>query len=134
MLTIRTKPAVPSTSTIAPSGMRDVASTNDTTQGTPSSRATMAAWLPMAPTLQMTALQAMNKGDHDGSVVRHTSTSPGWISADAGSNTTRTRPDACPGDAGAPRSTSPAAAGTTAEPPLGDQSWIGGGPVLESTM
>ena len=47
---MRTVPAVPSTVTSAPSGMRRVASWTEATHGMPSSLDTIMAWLPMAPT------------------------------------------------------------------------------------
>src|SRR5262249_61412630 len=50
-----TVPAVPSTSSIAPSAIRSVAPATATTQGMPSSRETITAWLMSAPTLTTTA-------------------------------------------------------------------------------
>ena len=57
--------------------IRREASVADTTQGIPSSRLTITAWLMMAPTSTTTASAARNNGVHAGSVSGATSTSPG---------------------------------------------------------
>src|SRR5581483_9758429 len=104
-----TVPVVPSTSTVAPSGMRWVAAPADTTQGMPSSRLTMAAWENGEPTSTTTAAAGRNSGVHDGSVIGATSTSPGpsWAGSD-GSSTTRAVPRALPGQPPTPWIASPA--------------------------
>src|SRR5205814_7410843 len=60
-----TVPLVPSTVTVAPSGMRRVPSVTETTHGIPSSRDTMTAWLICAPTSTTTAPAGPNSGVHD---------------------------------------------------------------------
>ena len=124
---IVTVPLSPSTSTMAPSGMRRVASTTDGTQGMPSSRLTMTAWLSAAPTSTTTAEAGTNKGVHDGSVPGATSTSPG-SSADAlvGVSTIRARPLARPGQPGTPEIVSPTATPFTARDPLAGHAEFGG--------
>src|SRR5262249_5313662 len=72
-----TVPAVPSTVTRAPSGILEVESCTDTTQGIPSSRATTMAWLLIAPRSTTTAPATRNSGVHAASVNGATRTSPG---------------------------------------------------------
>ena len=57
--------------------MTSVASATDTTHGTPSSRETIIAWLPMAPTLTTTPAAGTKSGTHDGSVCGAMRMSPG---------------------------------------------------------
>ena len=90
-----------------------------TTAGIPRSRATMAACASTPPVSVTTADATDSSGVHDGSVVRHTSTSPGRSPpAPAGSVTTRATPRARPRLAGVPRS-STAPAGVRGLPPRG---------------
>ena len=63
---IVTVPRVPSTVTSAPSGMTLVASLTDTTQGMPSSRLMIMAWLPRAPISVTTPAAGTNRGSRTG--------------------------------------------------------------------
>ena len=89
--------------------MLRVAPTAETTQGMPSSRLTMIAWLSAAPTSTTTAAAGTNNGVHDGSVIGATRTSPG-CSAEGSleSRITRAVPSATPGQPGIPAIVSPA--------------------------
>lgn len=105
-----TVPVPPSTRTTAPSGMREVASVAATTQGRPSSRETMTAWLICPPTSTTTASTGTNSGVHDGSVSGATRTSPGPSSPGSpGSVTMRATPSATPGQPPRPEIDSPTA-------------------------
>ncbi|SCL70410.1 hypothetical protein GA0070608_4327 [Micromonospora peucetia] len=98
-----TRPVLPSTSTVAPSGSAVIASGTANTAGRPSSRATIAACESRPPVSVTTAATTPNSGVHAGSVVRHTSTSPGRTSAkSSGPRTTRAGPAASPGLPGVP--------------------------------
>ena len=98
-----TVPLLPSTSISEPSGMVLVASVMLTTDGMPSSRLTITAWLSIAPTSTTTASTGTNSGVHDGSVIGATSTSPGPMSRGSeGSSTMRARPRATPGQPAMP--------------------------------
>ena len=91
-----------------------MASATDATQGMPSSRDTIMAWLPMAPTFTTTAAAGTNSGTHDGSVCGAMSTSPGSRPAgSAASRITRARPVATPPEPAEPRSTVPETALST---------------------
>jgi DNA-binding CsgD family transcriptional regulator len=63
-----TFPDEPSTSSSVPVGMRLVAFGTPAAQGMPSSRLTIIAWLPMAPTSTTTPADTMNSGVQEGSV------------------------------------------------------------------
>ena len=72
-------------------------------------RETIAAWLCSAPVSQTTATAPRNSGVHDGSVIGHTSTSPGSSSrGSAGSRITRAGPDAVPPLTAIPLTVAPA--------------------------
>jgi len=89
-------------------GMRLVALGTPAAQGMPSSRLTIMAWLPMAPTSTTTPADTMNNGVQEGSVCGATRISPGSKSAISDRSwITRARPRAMPAEAGAPTSTSP---------------------------
>lgn len=64
-----TVPEVPSTVTTVPLTSCWLAPVQDTTQGMPSSRLTIAAWLITAPTSVTTAAAETNSGVHEGSVA-----------------------------------------------------------------
>nr|WP_259299887.1 hypothetical protein [Streptomyces aurantiacus] len=103
-----TWPVLPSTSAVAPSGRTVVASSRARTAGSPSSRATIAAWESRPPVSVTTAATTPNNGVHAGSVVRHTSTSPDRTRPKSpGPRTTRTGPTAQPGLPGTPVRTVP---------------------------
>ena len=116
-----TVPAAPSMVSSAPSGIRRLASATEPTQGMPSSRDTMLAWLPMAPMSVTTAPAARNSGVHDGSVDSVMRMSPGSKpSGSPGSCSTRARPVTTPGEQATPVNTSPADTGPrVAMPRLG---------------
>ena len=79
--------------------MMSVPSATETTHGMPSSRDTIMAWLPIAPTLTTTAAAGTNSGTQDGSVCGAMSTSPGSRPAGSpASSTTRALPVATPPD------------------------------------
>ena len=110
-------PLRPSISMRLPFGMRRRASRTETTQGTPSSRLTMAAWLAGAPMSHTTPPAIMNSGTQDGSVVEQTMISPGCSSLTSEtSKATRARPCAIPGETPRPVSVSPGAARVPAGP------------------
>jgi hypothetical protein len=71
-----TVPFVPSTVMVAPSGMERVAPVTETTQGMPSSRLTITAWVIWAPTSTTTAAAGTNSGVQLGSVTGATRMSP----------------------------------------------------------
>lgn len=86
-------------------GMRTVVALGTaSTAGIPASLATIAALEQSTPPVSVTTADAMvNSGVHAGSVLRQTSTSPGWTSGmSAGPRTSRTGPEAIPGLAGSP--------------------------------
>ena len=71
-------PRRPSTVTTSPSRRVVVAVRVPTTQGTPSSRPTMAAWQVIPPPSVTTAAARRIVGTQSGCVIGATSTSPGW--------------------------------------------------------
>ncbi len=77
-----------------------------TTQGMPSSRAAMAAWLMTLPTSVTRAAAPIISVIQLGSVTWQTRTSPGSMGAVSwdGSTTTRAGPATMPGETGTPRS------------------------------
>src|SRR5438477_8172913 len=101
---------------VAPSVIFLVASVTETTQGIPSSRDTMTAWVIWAPTSTTTAAAGTNSGVHAGSVTGATSTSPGSsANGSDGSVTMRARPVALPAHPGIPVSTVPGPTFSTAD-------------------
>jgi hypothetical protein len=99
-LPAKTAPAEPSTVTRWPSCSVVVAMPVPTTHGTPSSRATIAAWQVMPPPSVTTAAARRMAGTQSGLVIRATSTSPSRSRApSSGEPSTRTSPDAEPGEA-----------------------------------
>src|SRR5581483_688500 len=124
-----TVPRSPSTSTSDPSGIRRVASVTETTQGIPSSREAMTAWLTTAPTSTTTAAAARNSGVHEGSVIGATRTSPApRPRGSPGSVTTRARPRAVPPQPAIPCRRLPPASGSAERPRLAHVSTGGGSP------
>ena len=106
-----TVPASPSTSMIAPSGMRSVASVTDTTHGMPSSRLTMMAWLsaradvtttPPAGDEQRRPRRVGHRRDQDVALLERAGSD--------GSSTTRARPRVTPGSRACRRARRPRAA------------------------
>ena len=105
-----TAPLAPSTVTNSPSRRIDVALRAPTTQGTPSSRDTIAAWHVMPPPSVTTAAARRIVGTQSGLVIGATSTSPRSSRLPScGVCKTRTRPLAVPADAARPRSSGSAA-------------------------
>ena len=77
LLTMETTPVSPSTLTISPVLITDVAIPVPVTDGTPYSLHTMAAWLVSPPMSVTVALIFVNTGAHEGLVLGQTSISPG---------------------------------------------------------
>ena len=101
----QTRPVFPSTVTSSPSCRVRVPERVPTTAGTPSSRATIAAWQVTPPESVTSAAARRTAGIQSGLVNGATSTSPSTIrTPSAGEWRTRTRPVAVPGDAASPRS------------------------------
>lgn len=97
-------------------GMRTVVALGTaSTAGIPASLTTTAAWESTPPASVATADAMVNSGVHASSVLRQTSTSPGWtLGKSAGPRTSRTGSEANPGLAG-----SPSDGGTAGVPGIG---------------
>ncbi len=98
-----TRPPVASTVTTWSSCSVVVASRVPTTQGTPSSRATMAAWQVIPPPSVTRADARLMIGTQSGLVITATSTSPSLSRAPSfGDDRMRTVPETIPGEADCP--------------------------------
>ena len=93
--TLPTSPSAQLTVTTRPVASFSTAPSAPTTAGTPSSRATMAAWQVRPPWLVTIAAAVFITGSQSGVVASATSTSPGWKTVrSCASATMRTLPEA----------------------------------------
>src|SRR5439155_359286 len=104
--TTATVPAVPSTASRLPAASRASAGRPTfVTQGTPSSRATIAAWQSIPPAAVTRAEASAISGTQSGSVCSASSTAPGFHRSSPVSRGHTPSPVACPADAAMPRTT-----------------------------